>query len=128
MKKPHSHDKHTVAPDQLAGAILDLLRTEPHTSDALAQITGYTGGAVRGRLAELRLGGFVIRQSKSRPGGGMNYIWSASESAGPLPVAKEREPKGFGKPHQVSRQQYPASHMRDPLVSALFGPVRREAA
>src|SRR5579875_2464532 len=112
-------------PYALKARLLELLRAGPTTSDDLARLTRYSGNAVRKRLADLRVDGYVTREIKSRADGGMNYVWTANAGR-QLPRTPEpdtREPTGFGKPRQIAVQQYPIFHQRDFLVAALFGPA-----
>lgn len=126
MSKP----QRICAPHELKAALLDLLRDGTCTSDHLARFSGYSGNAVRERLSDLRVEGYVTRTSEPRSTGGKHYLWSINSAAGQLPAAMpaEREPTGFGKPRQTITSAYPKLDRRDPLVSALFGPAHKEAA
>lgn len=122
--------------EQLLPAIEQVLKSGPRVIDQIAREVGYSVGAVRSRLQQLELENRAHRRRVIFENwSGICYHWyhGAAVDAMVVPqAASVQEALGPEQqavvPFQCTVRTYPAINRRDPLVAALFGPMRQAAA
>lgn len=143
-RAPRTHLPHAVPVANLEQAILDLIQQKgPAAISDIGDALSYSHDAIRKRLLTLEQAASVhrVRQTISRSGRGcLRYLWKFGpfvpayglDSAPKTRVATQLRAKAGEGPtlptRQVITRDYPTINRRDPLVSALFGPARQEAA
>lgn len=117
MTKPQTirRPARVAAPDILEALVVEHLDDAPHTVLQLANLTGYSIGAVQRRLNMLAEKKLASRQRMPMVNG-LTFIWHAgvTPQAPAMPAAV---------PRQATVRTYPPISRRDPLVAALFGPA-----
>lgn len=97
-------------------AVQDCLSTAPRVVDELERLTGYASASIRVCLARLEANQQAYRERIGiKRAAGYYYLWHD----GPAPKIDATTPQ---------EHSYEPVNRRDELVTALFGPVRKEVA
>jgi hypothetical protein len=125
------------SPATITATMLDLMAEQPRKVIDLADLLGCDQQKIISRLRRLEVDRKVQRQRVNNPQG-FYYLWHIAVPGRTLPTIfvgpvlaveeEEVDVPGAGLPRRQFSKTWAPHNRRDDLVSALFGPARKEVA